>query len=77
VQELERRLCGQPAAEEGLVHAVPGKRIDEPGCVADKQNTPLDGPPRRPTHRQPLPAQIANVRLVDLEGSAKLAEPLA
>src|SRR5439155_23056498 len=77
VQELERRLSGQPSANDCLVHAVSGERIDEPGGVADEENTPFYGLPRRPPHRQPVPAQVADVCFVDLERRAEFPESLA
>jgi hypothetical protein len=50
----EDRLRGKLGRDPCLVDAVAGKRIDEPGRVADEQHAPARGGRAEPAHREPM-----------------------
>src|SRR5207247_2382987 len=70
-EQVVDRLCCEAGADERLVQAVPGERVDEPRRVADDECPPPGEPRFGPAHRQPAPPYNGPVK-----PSARAVTPL-
>src|SRR5207244_1745745 len=64
-EQVEHRIGYELSGEEGLVHAVAGEWIDEPGGVADHRSRAAREAGRRAAHRQAVAARPG--RRVDVD----------
>src|SRR5262249_19674761 len=72
-EDVERRLGGEARAQEALVHAVTGERVDEACGVADEER--VASRERRPgaAERQAVAAQALDPGVVDPMTRAELS----
>ena len=59
------RVGREPRRHERLVHPVAGERIDEAGCVADEEDAIACSRCPRRAHREPVAANVGELRRVD------------